>query len=153
LMIENPGNYIPEFIKAGSDYISVHAESCVHLNRTIQLIKESDVKAGVALNPSTPISSLDWILEDLDYVVIMSVNPGFGGQSFIKNSLEKIRQLRKKIDDLGLSTIIQIDGGVSEKTIEEISIAGTDSFVAGSAVYGSSDYRKTLESFRSKTNK
>ena len=91
--------------------------------------------------------------EDLDYVVIMSVNPGFGGQSFIKSSLEKIRQLRKKIDDLGLSTIIQIDGGVSENTIEEISIAGTDSFVAGSAVYGSSDYKKTLESFRSKTNK
>ncbi len=153
LMIENPDNYIPEFIKAGSDYISVHAESCVHLNRTIQLIKESGVKAGVALNPSTPISSLDWILEDLDYVVIMSVNPGFGGQSFIKSSLEKIRQLRKIIDDLGLSTIIQIDGGVSENTIEEISLAGTDSFVAGSAVYGSSDYKKTLESFRSKTNK
>jgi ribulose-phosphate 3-epimerase len=150
LMIENPGNYIPEFIKAGSSYISVHAESCIHLNRTIQLIKESDVKAGVALNPSTPISTLDWILDDLDFVVIMSVNPGFGGQSFIESSLEKIRQLRKIIDDRGLSTIIQIDGGVSENTIEKISLAGTNSFVAGSAVYGSSDYKKTLESFRRK---
>jgi len=150
LMIENPDLSIPDFINAGADLISVHVEACVHLNRTIQMIKEAGVKAGVALNPATPIESVDWILEYLDFILIMSVNPGFGGQSFIPNSLEKITSIKKMITDRGLSTLIQIDGGVSRNTIQEIAMAGTDSFVAGSAIFGSSDYKETIDIFREK---
>ncbi len=149
LMIEKPDLLIPEFVKAGADWISVHVEACTHLNRTIQLIKSLNCKAGVALNPATPLSSIEWILEELDYILIMSVNPGFGGQSFIKNSLEKISELREIIDENNLDTIIQIDGGVNIDTIKEISDAGTDSFVAGSAIFGSSDYNSTIENFKS----
>ena len=148
LMIDNPDAYIPDFAKAGADYISVHAEAGAHLNRTIQLIKECGAKAGVALNPSTSLDTLEWVLEYLDFVLIMSVNPGFGGQAFIPNTLDKIRTLRKIIDDNGYSTIIQIDGGVNKNTIKEISDAGTDSFVAGSAIYGSSDYEETITAFK-----
>ena len=150
LMIEHPDLSIPDFINAGADYISVHVEACTHLNRTIQMIKENGVKAGVAINPATPVDSLEWILEYLDFVLIMSVNPGFGGQSFIPNSLERIRTLSKMIANKGLSTLIQIDGGVGKKTIEEIAGAGTDSFVAGSAIFGSSDYKETINFFREK---
>ena len=150
LMIEKPDRYIPDFIKAGAGWISVHAEASVHLHRTVQLIKESGVRAGVALNPATPLSSIECLLEDLDYVVIMSVNPGFGGQSFIRSSLNKVRQLRTMIQDKGLSTLIQIDGGVSRDTIEEISLAGVDSFVTGSALFGSPDYEETISYFREK---
>ena len=151
LMIEEPDRYISDFIKAGANWISVHAEATVHLHRTIQLIKESGVRAGVALNPATPLSSLECLLEDLDYVVVMSVNPGFGGQSFIRSSLDKLRRLRTMIQDRGLSTLIQIDGGVSRDTIEEISLAGVDSFVTGSALFGSPDYNDTISYFREKT--
>ncbi|MCF8069357.1 MAG: ribulose-phosphate 3-epimerase [Desulfobacterales bacterium] len=148
LMIENADAYIPDFAKAGADYISVHAEAGAHLNRTIQLIKESGARAGVALNPSTSLDTIFWVLEYLDFVLIMSVNPGFGGQAFIPNALDKIRTLKKIIDDNGYSTIIQIDGGVNKSTIKEISDAGTDSFVAGSAVFGSSDYEETISAFK-----
>jgi ribulose-phosphate 3-epimerase len=151
LMIEEPDRYIPDFIKAGANWISVHAEATVHLHRTIQLIKESGVRAGVALNPATPLSSIECLLEDLDYVVVMSVNPGFGGQSFIRSSLTKLRRLRTMIQDRGLATLIQIDGGVSRDTIEEISLAGVDSFVTGSALFGSPDYNDTISYFREKT--
>ncbi|MDL1964980.1 MAG: ribulose-phosphate 3-epimerase [Deltaproteobacteria bacterium] len=144
LMIENPDLHIPDFAKAGATLISVHVEACVHLNRTIQLIKEFGIKAGVALNPSTPLSSIDWILEFVDFVLIMSVNPGFGGQVFIQNSIDKIMTLRKMIKERKLSAMIEIDGGVSEKNIEEISIAGVDAFVAGTAIFGSQDYKKTI---------
>lgn len=150
LMIENPDLYIPDFIKSGASLISVHAEACTHLHRTIQLIKNSRVKAGVALNPATELSALEWVLDDLDFVVIMSVNPGFGGQFFIPGSLEKIRALKKMIEQKKLSTLIEIDGGVSEKTIEEISRAGTDAFVTGSALFGSDDYGATMDSFKNK---
>jgi len=150
LMIEKPDLMIPEFIKAGADLISVHAEACTHLNRTINLIRESKVKAGVALNPATPLSAIEWVLEDLDFVLVMSVNPGFGGQRFIPNSLDRIRTLKKMIRDRGLSTLIQIDGGVNGKTIREISEAGVDSFVAGSAIFNSPDYAATIRDFRSK---
>ncbi len=153
LMIENPDRYIQDFSKAGATLISVQVEACIHLNRTIQMIKEFDSRAGVVLNPSTPLSSIEWVLEDVDFVLIMSVNPGFGGQAFITNSLDKIRELRTMIQDRGLSTLIQIDGGVNEKTIEEISLAGTDVFVAGSAIFGSQDYKKTIDSFRKKIGK
>ncbi len=150
LMIENPDNYIPNFAKAGATHISVHVEACTHLNRSIQFIKEFDTRAGVVLNPSTPLSSIEWVLEYLDYIEIMSVNPGFGGQAFIENSLDKIRVLRGMIKERGLSTLIQIDGGVNEKTIAEISEAGVDVFVSGSAIFGSPDYKKTIDSYRKK---
>ncbi len=148
LMIEQPDRYIPDFAEAGADYISVHAEACTHLNRTIALIRDTGAKPGVALNPATPVESLEWVLDALDFVLIMSVNPGFGGQSFIFNSLDRIRQLRQMIDKKGLSTIIQVDGGVNASTIGDISAAGTDSFVAGSAIFGSSDYKATIEALR-----
>jgi ribulose-phosphate 3-epimerase len=151
LMIEEPDRYIPDFIKAGANWISVHAEASVHLHRTIQSVKEAGVRAGVALNPATSLSSIEDLLEDLDYVVVMSVNPGFGGQSFIRSSLDKLRRLRAMIQDRGLATLIQIDGGVSRDTIEEISLAGVDSFVTGSALFGSSDYNDTISYFREKT--
>ncbi len=151
LMIENPDNYIKEFIKAGADYIAVHAEACTHLHRTIQLIKESGAKAGVALNPATSPSCLEWVINELDLIVLMSVNPGFGGQSFIKSTLEKIKVLRKMIKNMESPPLIQIDGGVNPKTIEDISLAGADVFVAGSAVFGSSDYQATIAKLKGKS--
>jgi len=148
LMIENPERYISDFAKAGATLISVQAETCIHLNRTIQMIKESGARPGVVLNPSTPLSSIEWVLAYVDFVLIMSVNPGFGGQAFIGNSLDKIRAVRRMIQEKGLSALIQIDGGVNEKTIADIALAGADVFVAGSAVFGSSDYKQTINSFR-----
>jgi ribulose-phosphate 3-epimerase len=148
LMIENPDRYIKDFAKAGADLISVQVEACVHLNRTIQMIKEFDRRAGVVLNPSTPLSSIEWIMEDVDFIMIMSVNPGFGGQDFIPNSLDKVEALRKIIQDRGLATLIEIDGGVNEKTIKNLSDAGVDVFVAGSAIFKSPDYKKTINRFR-----
>ncbi|HGY11327.1 MAG: ribulose-phosphate 3-epimerase [Deltaproteobacteria bacterium] len=150
LMIENPDRYVPDFAKAGADSISVQVEACPHLNRTVQLIKDSGLHAGVVLNPSTPLSSIDWVLENVDFVLIMSVNPGFGGQSFISNSLDKIKMLRRMIQDKELSVMIQIDGGVCDENIEKISLAGVDIFVAGSAIFGSGNYQKTISSFRKK---
>ena len=148
LMIENPDNYILDFAEAGADLISVHVEACMHLNRVVQKIKESGLKAGVVLNPSTPLSAIEWILEYVDYVLILSVNPGFGGQTFIPNSLDRIRGLRRMLQDRGISPLIEIDGGINEKTIKDISLAGTDVFVAGSAIFESRDYKKTIESLR-----
>ena len=150
LMIENPDNYISAFADAGASHISVQVETCVHLNRTIQHIKDCGADAGIVLNPSTPLGSLEWVLEDVDYVLIMSVNPGFGGQAFIPGSLDKIKALRQQIQDRGLSVLIEVDGGVNEKTIAEIAAAGADVFVAGSAIFGSKDYNKTIQSFRQK---
>jgi len=153
LMIENPDNYIPDFAKAGASWISVQVETCVHLNRTLQLIKENDARAGVVLNPSTPVDTVEWVLEYVDYVLIMSVNPGFGGQAFISNSLDKVKTLRRLIQKKGLNALIQVDGGVNEKTIADVSDAGTDVFVAGSAIFGSQNYQKTIQSFRQKIGK
>lgn len=150
LMIENADNYIPAFAVAGASNISVQVEACIHLHRTVQLIKTSGANAGVALNPSTPIESLAWILEDVDYVLVMSVNPGFGGQTFIPNSISKIKALRKLIEDRGLSVLIEVDGGINESTIAEAAAAGADILVAGSAIFGSDNYVKTVERFRSK---
>jgi ribulose-phosphate 3-epimerase len=148
LMIESPDRYIQEFAEAGADWISVQVETCPHLNRTVQQIKEAGAKAGVVLNPSTPLSALDWVLEYADYVLIMSVNPGFGGQSFIGNSLEKIRRLRRMIGDRGLSTRIEIDGGIKENNIAEVAAAGADVFVAGSAIFGQKEYRQVIARFK-----
>lgn len=148
LMIENPDRYISDFAKAGADLISVQVETCVHLDRTIQMIKEFDLRAGVVLNPSTPLSSIEWIIEQVDLVTIMSVNPGFGGQDFIPSSLKKVRALRRMIQDQNLPILVEIDGGVNEKTIKNISDAGVDVFVAGSAIFKSPDYKKTIAKFR-----
>lgn len=148
LMIENPDKYIPDFVKSGANVISVQAETCIHLNRTIHLIKESGPRAGVVLNPSTPLSSIERVIENVDLVMIMSVNPGFGGQSFIPNSIDKIRSLSRMIQERELSTLIEIDGGVSEKNIKTISEAGADIFVAGSAIFTSDDYKKKIAKFR-----
>jgi len=150
LMIENPDNYIPAFAEAGAAWISVQIETSVHLNRSIQLIRKCGAKPGVVLNPSTSIQTLEWVIEDVDYVLIMSVNPGFGGQAFIKNSLDKIKALRQMIQSKNLNIPIQVDGGVNEETITDIAAAGADIFVAGSAIFGSSDYQKTINKFREK---
>ena len=144
LMIENADAYLEDFAKAGADWITVHVETGYHLHRTIHRIKELGKKAGAVLNPSTPLTSLEEILPDLDLVMLMTVNPGFGGQSFIESSLAKIRQLKKMIDDRGLSVGIEVDGGVSPKTIGPIAAAGANIFVAGSAVFGQDDYKRVI---------
>jgi ribulose-phosphate 3-epimerase len=150
LMIENADAYIPAFAEAGASYISVQVEACIHLHRTVQLIKACGAKAGVVLNPSTPVESLAWILEDVDYVLIMSVNPGFGGQAFIPSSIFKIKVMQQLIEDRGLSVLIEVDGGINENTIADVAAAGADVLVAGSAIFGSKNYRKTIENFRNK---
>lgn len=152
LMIQEPDRYIADFVKAGATYISVHAETCVHLNRTVQLIRDCGARPGVVLNPATPVETLQWILEYLDFVLVMSVNPGFGGQRFIPNSIAKIALLRKMITDKGLQTLIQVDGGVSPQTIADIAAAGADVFVAGSAIFNSPDYRRTILAMRQLAN-
>ncbi len=148
LMIDNPDRYIQDFADAGADYIAVHQEACLHLHRTIQLIREKGAKPAVALNPATPVESIQWVLADLSLVVIMSVNPGFGGQKFIPSALDKVVRLKSMIAERGLSTLIQMDGGVNATTIERISQAGVDVFVAGSAVFGSDDYTKTIATLK-----
>jgi len=148
LMIENPERYIPDFVEAGADLVAVQVEACLHLHRTVQMIKECGAKPGVVLNPSTPLTAIEWILEDVDFVMLMSVNPGFGGQKFIPATLEKISQLRSMITNRGLSTLIEIDGGVNAATIGDIAAAGADVFVAGSAIYGTEDYAAAIGQFR-----
>jgi len=150
LMIENPERYIDDFAKAGASLIAVHAEACTHLNRVIAQIHEAGAQAGVVLNPSTPLSAVDWVLEYVDLVLLMSVNPGFGGQNFIPNTLSKVRALRRIIDDRDLTVLIEVDGGVNMKTISDVAKAGADVFVAGSAIFGSEDYRETIDLFRGK---
>ncbi|MDP3479953.1 MAG: ribulose-phosphate 3-epimerase [Desulfoprunum sp.] len=149
LMISNPDAYLEAFAEAGADWITVHVETCNHLHRTVSRIKELGKKAGVVLNPATSLSTLDYILEDLDLVMLMTVNPGFGGQSFIPSSLEKIWELYQRIEALGLDVEIEVDGGISNKTIADVAEAGANIFVAGSAVYGSDEYAATLDELRS----
>jgi ribulose-phosphate 3-epimerase len=149
LMISDPDRYIADFAAAGADYISVQVEVCLHLHRTVHLIRENGAKAGAVLNPATPVSALDLILGDLDFVLVMSVNPGFGGQRFIPATLGKIRQLRSRIDAAGLATLIQVDGGVNAGTIAGIADAGADIFVAGSAVFNSDNYTQAIAALKS----
>jgi len=144
LMIDRPDSYISDFAAAGADIIVVHAEATRHLHRTVQLIKSFGKKAGVALNPATPLNFLDHVLVDLDLVLLMTVNPGFGGQSFIPACLEKICAMRAMLDERGLEIELEVDGGVKIDNIAEISRAGADVFVAGSAVFGSPDYGATI---------
>ncbi|WP_022852400.1 ribulose-phosphate 3-epimerase [Thermodesulfatator atlanticus] len=150
LMISNPDAYLEAFAEAGADWISVHVEAVTHLHRTISRIKELGKKAGVVLNPATPLESIDYILEDVDFVLIMSVNPGFGGQSFIPSALRKIRTLKETIKARGLNIPIQVDGGVNLNTITEVVRAGADIVVAGSAIFGTEDYQATIKAFRQK---
>ncbi|HID30927.1 MAG TPA: ribulose-phosphate 3-epimerase, partial [Desulfobacterales bacterium] len=149
LMIENPDRYLEDFAKAGSTLMTVQVEACVHLHRTVQAIKALDVKAGVVVNPATPLSAIEWVLEDVDLVLVMSVNPGFGGQKFIPQALQKIRHLKAMIRAKNPSALIEVDGGINQETIQSVAEAGADVFVAGSAIFGSSDYGKTISTFRS----
>ena len=148
LMIENPDLYIADFARAGADIITVHQEAVPHLHRTMQLIKSLGKKAGVSLNPATPVETLDIILDELDLVLIMSVNPGFGGQSFIPSALDKIRALRQRITERGLSTELEVDGGVKIDNIREVVAAGADVLVAGSAVFNTENYAATMTALR-----
>ena len=148
LMITDADEYIDSFADAGADWITVHVEACTHLHRTIGRIKELGKKAGAVLNPATSLSSLDYILEDLDLVMLMSVNPGFGGQSFIESTLVKTDSLKKRIDQLGLPVGIEIDGGISPRTIERVAAAGANIFVAGSAIYGCDAYAPVIAEMR-----
>ncbi len=150
LMIENPDQYLEAFAKAGADWISVHVETCVHLHRTVSRIKELGKKAGVVLNPATPLESLTYILEEIDYVLIMSVNPGFGGQKFIPSALKKVRALKEMIAAYGLDLPVEIDGGVNLETLPEVVRAGADILVAGSAIFNTPDYAATIKAFRQK---
>lgn len=148
LMISDADRYLEAFAEAGADWITVHVEACPHLHRTVSRIRELGKKAGVVLNPATPLESLDFILEEIDLVMLMSVNPGFGGQSFIPSTLRKIDRLKKRIDSLGLGVGIEIDGGISPTTIADVAAAGANIFVAGSAVYGCSDYGAVIATMR-----
>jgi ribulose-phosphate 3-epimerase len=148
LMIENPDRYIPDFAAAGADIIVVHVEASIHLHRSIQLIKSLGKKAGVSLNPATPLNCLEYVLADLDLVLLMTVNPGFGGQSFIEETIPKIKALRAMLDKRGLEAELEVDGGVKTDNIARISHAGADVFVAGSAVFGSCDYAATIKTLK-----
>lgn len=149
LMIEEPEKYAEQFKNAGADNLTVHIEACTHLHRNIQQIKSLGMKAGVAVNPHTPVSSLSDILHDIDLVCLMSVNPGFGGQKFIHFTLEKIKQLRKMITDKGLNVHIEIDGGVTLENAPSIIAAGADVLVAGNTVFKSADPKKTILDLKS----
>src|SRR5512137_989274 len=144
LMIADPDRYIADFAAAGADIIVVHAEASTHLHRSIQLIKSLGKRAGVSLNPATPLSYLEYVLADLDLVLLMTVNPGFGGQSFIEACIPKIHALRAMLDKRGSEAELEVDGGVKVANIDRISHAGADVFVAGSAVFASSDYAATI---------
>ncbi|MDQ0418636.1 ribulose-phosphate 3-epimerase [Croceifilum oryzae] len=148
LMIENPDQYIPAFVKAGVDLITVHQEACPHLHRTIYHIKECGAKAGVVLNPATPVSTIESILPDVDLVLLMTVNPGFGGQKFIHSVLPKIRQIRDMADQLGINLDIEVDGGVNSETARLVAEAGANVLVAGSAVFGAKDRARAIAEIR-----
>lgn len=148
LMIENPDNYIPTFAKAGADIITVHVEACPHLHRTIQLIKSHGIKAGVVLNPHTPVSVIEHVLEDIDMVLLMTVNPGFGGQKFIHSVLPKIKQVAEMVKERNLEVEIEVDGGVNAETARLCVEAGANVLVAGSAVYNQKDRSEAIRVIR-----
>lgn len=153
LMIEPVDRIIPDFAKAGASIITFHPEGSVHIDRTLQLIKDNGCKAGLVFNPGTPLHYLDYVMDKLDMILLMSVNPGFGGQSFIPSALTKLREVRKKIDDSGFNIRLEIDGGVNGSNIREIKEAGADTFVAGSAIFGKPDYKKIIDDMRAELAK
>lgn len=148
LMVENVDSLVPAFAAAGASIISFHPEASKHIDRTLQLIRQHGCKAGLVFNPATPLSYLDYVLDKVDLVLLMSVNPGFGGQSFIPASLNKLQQARQIIDQSGLPIRLEIDGGVKVENIREIAQAGADTFVAGSAIFSQSDYRAVIDQMR-----
>lgn len=153
LMIKNPDSYIASFADAGADYITVHVEAARHLHRTVELIKKAGKKAGVSLNPATPLSSVEEILPDIDLLLIMSVNPGFGGQQFIQSSLAKIKRAAAMTAKLPQKPLLEVDGGVNLQNIAAIAWAGTDVLVAGAAVFGTADYAQTIAALKAAANK
>ncbi len=148
LMIDRPERYIEDFVNAGADLITVHEEATIHLHRTIQLIKSFGIKAGVSLNPATPLSHLEYILDDIDLILIMTVNPGFGGQSFIKSMNKKIKEARDMIDSRGLNIILQVDGGIKLDNASEIIELGADLLVVGSGVFEADDIKERIKQFK-----
>jgi ribulose-phosphate 3-epimerase len=153
LMVKPVDSIVPEFAKAGASMITFHVEASEHVDRTLQLIKEHGCKAGVVLNPATPLSCLDYILDKVDMILLMSVNPGFGGQSFIPHTLDKLRAVRKLIDESGRDIRLEIDGGVKVDNIREIAEAGADMFVAGSAIFNQPDYKDVIDEMRAELAK
>ncbi|MCE9686039.1 ribulose-phosphate 3-epimerase [Shewanella sp. AS16] len=153
LMVKPVDRIIPDFAKAGASIITFHPEASEHLDRSLQLIKESGCKAGLVFNPSTPLHYLDHVMDKLDVILLMSVNPGFGGQSFIPSTLEKLRQVRARIDASGFDIRLEIDGGVKVDNIAEIAAAGADMFVAGSAIFGKPDYKAVIDQMRAELAK
>ena len=153
LMVKPVDRIIPDFANAGASYITFHPEASEHIDRTISLIKESGCKAGLVFNPATPLNHLNHVIDQLDMVLLMSVNPGFGGQSFIPETLEKLRVVRDLIDSRGLQTRLEIDGGVKVDNIKDIASAGADTFVAGSAIFNTDDYKSTIDKMRSELSK
>jgi ribulose-phosphate 3-epimerase len=150
LMIENAEAWVGAYVKAGADLVGVHAEACPHLHRTIGQIRELGAKPCVVLNPATPIEAIEWVLEDVAQVLVMSVNPGFGGQKFIPSALRKIRALRQLIDERGLDVEIEVDGGVKVDNVAEVCAAGADVIVSGSGVFGTKDYAATIAAMRAR---
>ncbi|MDH3391899.1 MAG: ribulose-phosphate 3-epimerase [Desulfobulbaceae bacterium] len=148
LMISEPDRYVKDFADAGADWITVHVEACVHLHRTLNYIRDLGKKAGAVLNPATSLSTLEYVLEELDLVMLMSVNPGFGGQSFIESTLDKTRKLRAMFDKVNSGAGIEIDGGISPVTIARVAEAGANIFVAGSAIYGRDDYATEIREMK-----
>ena len=149
LMVKPVDRIIPDFASAGASYITFHPEASEHIDRTVNLIKESGCKAGLVFNPATPLHHLDHVIDQLDMVLLMSVNPGFGGQSFIPQTLEKLRAVRNLIDSKNLKTRLEVDGGVKIDNIQKIASAGADTFVAGSAIFNTEDYKDTIDKMRS----
>ena len=153
LMIVEPERYIEEFAKAGADVITVHAEATPHLQRAVARIRELGKKAGVSLNPSTSLSAIEWVLTDVDMVLIMSVNPGFGGQAFLPSSLGKVELLRTQLTRAGLNVDIQVDGGIKADNVAEVVAAGANVIVSGSGIFGTADYKKTIDLMRKNIRK
>ncbi|WP_454904999.1 ribulose-phosphate 3-epimerase [Aggregatibacter sp.] len=148
LMVKPVDRIIPDFAKAGASYITFHPEASEHIDRTLQLIRDNGCKSGLVFNPATPLSYLDYVMDKVDIILLMSVNPGFGGQSFIPATLEKLKQARKRIDESGLDIRLEVDGGVKASNIAEIARAGADMFVAGSAIFDQPDYKKVIDEMR-----
>nr|WP_308227323.1 ribulose-phosphate 3-epimerase [Providencia vermicola] len=153
LMVKPVDRIIPDFAKAGANHISFHVEASEHVDRTLQLIKEHGCTAGLVFNPATPLSHLEYVMDKVDMILLMSVNPGFGGQSFIPHTLTKLRQVRKMIDESGYDIRLEIDGGVKIDNIAEIAAAGADTFVAGSAIFGQPDYKAVIDQMRKELQK
>jgi ribulose-phosphate 3-epimerase len=153
LMVEPVDRIIPDFAKAGATYITFHPEASRHIDRSLALIREQGCKSGLVFNPATPLDCLEYVMDKVDMVLLMSVNPGFGGQKFIPSALDKLRQARQLIDDSGLEIRLEIDGGVKVENIGEIAAAGADTFVAGSAIFGSEDYAATIEAMKAEIDR